>query len=54
MRATKTVPPSTIKKRATFVALFLICMNGEGFNSLIAGSADFEQARCGRMPPVPM
>ena len=45
---------TTIKKRAPNVALFLRCMNGEGFNSLISGSADFEQARCGRKPPVPM
>ena len=34
------VPPSTIKKRVTFVTLFLICWNGEGFNPFIAGSAD--------------
>ena len=35
------VPPSTIKKRVTFVTLFLICLIGEGFNPQIAGSADF-------------
>ena len=34
-RKSKTVPPSTIKKRATNVALFLICMNGEGFNPFL-------------------
>ena len=34
------VPPSTIKKRVTKVTLFLICLNGEGFNRSIAGSAD--------------
>ena len=32
---------TTFKKRVTFVALFLICLNGEGFNPSIAGSADF-------------
>ncbi len=35
------VPPTTFKKRATFVALFLICVNGEDLNPSIAGSADF-------------
>ena len=35
------VPPTTIKKRVTKVTLFLICLNGEGFNPFIAGSADF-------------
>ena len=34
------VPPTTFKKRVTFVTLFLICLNGEGFNPFIAGSAD--------------
>ena len=32
---------TTIKKRVTFVTLFLICLIGEGFNPQIAGSADF-------------
>ena len=34
------VPPSTIKKRVTFVTLFLICLNGEDFNPFLLGSAD--------------
>ena len=36
------VPPTTIKKRVTFVALFLICMNGDGFNPSLTGSSGSE------------